>query len=201
MWGSGMWLSGTSGAGASVIADGAMLAGDLIVPSGADIIIQDGGHLSIASQNPSGGAIASPCIRAGAEPDDGLAHNGTTDQFEVIKNGVPVPLGGIEVLTGQSITAVGNTISHGTYAPIAIKTITPDANRTLTSNPCIEAGKYDGQLLILRGGGSFTTTLPNGNGTAFAGAANKAIGSGDYIVLRWAQSLTRWEQIVAVVDL
>lgn len=194
------WRSGQSGAGASTIADGATLEGQLIVPAGADIVIQDGGHLSLPSQPLVAGALAAPAIRSGEITDNGLAAVAVADQLMAIKGGVPHAAVAQEALATQAITAAGQTISHGSYAPLTTKTISNNTGGaiTLTSNPNIEDGLVDGQILVLRWGGAQNITLTHGNGVVLGGAANKAGTPGDYMILRWAASQDAWEQVTAL---
>ena len=203
MWSSPVtWFSSqSSGSGeATSIADGATLEGQLIVPSGADIVIQEGGHLSLPSQNRVGGAIAAPSIRSGEINDNGIAADATSDQLSMIRGGVPSAGVAHEALATQAIAAAGNTITHGSYAPVTTKTISNNTAGpiTLTSNPNIEDGLVDGQILILRWGGAQNITLTHGNGLALGGAANKAGTPGDYMILRWAATLDLWEQVTAL---
>ena len=192
---------------ASSIADGATLAGTLYIPNGKRIEVQSGGdvkllagsNLSLPDDAETAGAIAAPTIRATSNTDDGLAYDSTIARFVNVLAGVPMQSRTIEMLSPQTITAVGQSIAHASKAPIAFKSITTDANRTLTSNPCIDAGAFDGQIFILRGSGSNTLTLPDGNGVQLDGGANKALGPLDYMFFRWALSLTQWEQITSLV--
>ncbi len=183
---------------ATAIANGASLLGSLTVPSGAEIIIESGGFLSLPSIARSAGTIDAPTIRAKLDTNAGICYDDDINRIVVVLASEPYSVMR-EMLAAQTITAVGQSIAHDSYAPIAFKSVSTDANRTLTSNPCIDAGKYDGQLFIIRGSGSNTLTLPDGNGVQFDGGSNKALGPLDAMILRWAQSLTQWEQITPMV--
>lgn len=189
-------LNAASGGAATSIADGATLEGELVVPSGADIVIEAGGHLSLPSIARAAGAIDEPTIRATADTNAGICYDDDANQIVAVLASDPKAAVAHAALATQAITAAGDTIAHGSYAPVTTKTVsnTTGAGITLSSNPCIAAGVVDGQLLLLRSDGDANVVIPHGNGTRLNGGTNKSMTPDDVMLLRWIAAESLWEQ-------
>ncbi len=94
---------------------------------------------------------------------------------------------------GESTLAAADTISstkrtlrvQGDSAPVS-----------MTSDPQVAAGSFDGQPIFIVGSDDTNTvTLVHGAGLALAGGASVTLGKGDSVALRWDENDTTWREV------
>jgi hypothetical protein len=208
-----------AGPAASVISDGASLEGSLTGATGSRILMPNGtaalppygfsGDLDTGIYYATGGAGSRLAQSFGsAEIAAALADRfriPTAILLDVIDRWDGLASQFVVEHIDLDVAAAGTQIVHGgSKAPIIFMDLTASGgSQTLTATPTIEAGTFDGQILILRNDDATATLTFQDDPTIASdlqlnGGAAKALGTRDTMSLIWNATAAEWHQLTTL---